>query len=392
MRGEEERRNLCRRLRARQAEIEAAMLTRVYGVADPTDHGDLDYTEGLRQAVSSAFDFAIGSLERGIDRSATPTALIVQAHLAARYGINLDTVLRRYLAGYTVLGDFIVEEAEAGAIRGGHLQRLLRTQATLFDQVLATVTEEYERETVRRATSSGQRRTDLTRRLLAGELIDASGLGYELDCFHLGLVLSGGDSEDSLRAVAADLASRLLLVQADGSTSWAWLGTRQPLDPVRVGEEIASRSSDLAVAIGEPGDQVVGWRTSHRQAQAALTVVLRSERSFVRYAEVALVAAVLQDEMALQLLVDGFVRPLEDGRDEGRTAKETLRAYFGADHNLTSAAAALGINRRTVASRLRAIEERVGGPLSAVAPELEVALRIEELGIAGMVPETATDR
>lgn len=357
------------------------MLTRIYGVADPTDHGDLEYIDGLRQAVAAAFDFAIGSLERGVDRSATPTALIVQAHLAARNGINLDTVLRRYLAGYTVLSDFVVEEAEAGAIRGRPLQRLLRVQAALFDQVLATVTEEYERESSRRATTALQRRTDLTCRLLAGELIDASGLGYELDLFHLGLVLSGGDAESCLRTVASELASRLLLVEPDESVTWAWLGSRHPLDPAQVEEEMARRSADLDVAVGEPGDQVTGWRMTHRQAQAAFPVVFRSDRSCVRYAEVAIVAAVLQDEMALQLLVDGFVRPLEVGRDKGKTAKETLRAYFGADHNLSSAAAALGINRRTVASRLRTIEEKVGEPLSAVAPELEVALRIEKLGI-----------
>jgi hypothetical protein len=33
--------------------------------------------------------------------------------LAARKGVRLDTVLRRYLAGYTLFGDFLIEETEA---------------------------------------------------------------------------------------------------------------------------------------------------------------------------------------------------------------------------------------------------------------------------------------
>jgi DNA-binding PucR family transcriptional regulator len=60
-------------------------------------------------------------------------------------------------------------------------------------------------------------------------------------------------------------------------------------------------------------------------------------------------------------------------------ALETLRAYLVADRNASSAAAALGVNRNTIAERLRAIEAAIGRPLSACGPELEAALRLAEL-------------
>jgi DNA-binding PucR family transcriptional regulator len=71
--------------------------------------------------------------------------------------------------------------------------------------------------------------------------------------------------------------------------------------------------------------------------------------------------------------------PLAEERDGGETLRETLRAYFATGHNASSAAAALGVRRHTVASRLRAIEERLKRTLSSCAAALELALRLEEL-------------
>jgi len=44
-----------------------------------------------------------------------------------------------------------------------------------------------------------------------------------------------------------------------------------------------------------------------------------------------------------------------------------------------SAAAALGVSRATVSSRLGAIEERLGRSPDAVSAEIEVALRLDEI-------------
>jgi DNA-binding PucR family transcriptional regulator len=56
-----------------------------------------------------------------------------------------------------------------------------------------------------------------------------------------------------------------------------------------------------------------------------------------------------------------------------------LRAYFRCGRNAASAAHILGVDRRTVWYRLRAIEACLGYTIEQRLPELELALRIENL-------------
>lgn len=59
-------------------------------------------------------------------------------------------------------------------------------------------------------------------------------------------------------------------------------------------------------------------------------------------------------------------------------ALERTRDYAKAEQLVSSAAAALGVNRRTIASRLRTVERYLGRPLGACA-EMDAALRLDEL-------------
>jgi DNA-binding PucR family transcriptional regulator len=96
---------------------------------------------------------------------------------------------------------------------------------------------------------------------------------------------------------------------------------------------------------------------------------------------------VLQDELLATSLRQLYLDPLRGERDGGVVAMNTLRAYFAASGNASSAAAALGISRRTVGSRLAAIEDRLDLRLDAASAEIETALRLDEIeGRAG--PET----
>jgi hypothetical protein len=133
------------RLPARHPEIEQAVLTRVFAVPEPTEVLDPEYLEGLCSAVPVALDYGIAAIEHGAERSPPiPAALLIQARLAAQHGVRLDTVMRRYLVGHTLLVDFLIEAADG--LSGSDMFQLLRTQAAAFERLIAVVIEEYTRE------------------------------------------------------------------------------------------------------------------------------------------------------------------------------------------------------------------------------------------------------
>jgi PucR C-terminal helix-turn-helix domain/GGDEF-like domain len=382
MRVEEIRSGLARRLRARRAEIEQATLTRIHSVSGSGERSDPEYTDGLRAAVAAAVEYGIEAVERSEEHPAPiPTVLLAQARLAARHGVELETVLRRYLAGYTLLGHFLIEESERERpLRGASLKRLLRVQATLLDRLIAAVSSEYAREAAERQGSAEQRRAERVKRLLDGELLDTSELTYDFDAHHLGAVVSGPEAAEAIRALAHALDCRLLLIPRGEEALWAWLGARRLPDSEELDHVSEQLPASLSLALGEPAQGLAGWRLTHRQAKAALPIALRSPGSVVRYADVALLASILQDDLLATSLRQLYLAPLSAERDGGAALRETLRAYFAAERNVSSAAAALGVNRGTVGSRLRTVEEYLDRPLSSCSAELEAALRLEDLG------------
>jgi hypothetical protein len=368
---------LLNRLRERLGELEAAILTRIYNDDAPIEAADPEYAEGLRAAVPIALEYCLTGIERGeASPPPIPTALLSQARMAARNGIPLDTVLRRYFAGYTVLGDVAIEEVEAvGLRRGAELKRLLRVLASSFDRLLTAVSEDYAREAAGRAKFSEQHRATQIQRLLAGEPLESSGLGYDFDAHHLGAIAKGPDAAEALRELASALDRRLLTLEREESTIWAWLGGRRRIDL----EDLIGRAGALPpkvrLAIGEPGEGLPGWRLTHRQARAALPIALRGPEPLVRYSDVALLSSILEDDMLVTSLRELYLKPLEAERDGGEALRETLSAYFACDRNLSSAAAVIGVSRQAVAKRLGTAQERLGC-LFGDTTELEVALRL----------------
>jgi len=374
------RAELAESLRSRQGEIETAAMTRLYGVATPPGSPDPEYVEGLRRAASAALRYLLDGVDRDESRlPEVPAEVLVQSRLAARCKVPLDTVVRRCLAGYALFGDFLMEEVEAAGLKSASVKQLLRAQAALFDRLVAGVTEEYNREAGARPTSSAERRAELVERLLAGEPLDASELAYDIEATHLGLIVHGEGAQEALRELAKALDRHLLLIPRPQETAWAWLGGRRAPDPKELSRLLEPWPSHISLAIGEPGAGLEAWRLTHRQAQAALPIALRSPQALTRYAEVALLAAVLQDELLATSLRELYLAPLQAERDGGEVARETLRAYFAAGRNVSSTAVLLGASRSTVTKRLQAIEQRLRRSLEECASEVETVLRVEEL-------------
>lgn len=353
-------------------------------ISDPIEVMDPDYEQGLRAAVRAALEFGLEAIEDpGPEDLQIPLELLAQARVAARSGVSLDTVLRRYFAGYSMLGYVLVEEAKPGELMGGvEMKRLLGTLAGLFDRLLSAVSEEHRRESESHAISGADRLGERIERLLTGELVDVDDLPYEFSGWHLGLVAADIFPPEVLRELSCSLGLQLLISRGSADARIrGWLGGRRRPDPETVrGKLVELREEGRGgpVAIGEPGKGLAGWRCTHTQATAALTVARSGRRSTVLYADVACLTALLRDDALIAFLRERILDPLQAERDEGAIAKETLRAYLAAGQRASSSAAALGVKRHTVTRRLRVIEERIGRPIVECAAEVDLALKLDE--------------
>jgi PucR C-terminal helix-turn-helix domain/GGDEF-like domain len=372
---------LAERLRARFEELDETALTRIYAVSEPDRSLDPEYVAGLRAAVPAALTYGIAVIETGEGRAPpTPLVLLSQARLAARRGIELEIVLRRYLVGYTLLGDFVAQEAARGDLLAiDEVQRLFRDQSILVDRLVTAVTAEYRQEERSRSRSQGARHDERVRDLVAGGLLDTSEFQYDFEAWHVGTVATGPRAVDALRDLARRIDCSTLRSSGGRWTTWAWFGRREKMSSAEL-EHAASTSwpSQVSLAIGEPGRGLTGWRLTHRQACAALPLATDRPTNVVRYAEEALLVSMRQDDLLVRSLTQIYLDPLADEPDGGETLRETLRAYFAASRNVSSTAARLKVSRKTVSKRLARIEKLIGRRLDSCGAELEAALRLHD--------------
>ncbi len=356
------------------------MRTRVHAFDDPAAVGDPAYGEGLERALAAAVGHLSAGLEGGGGQADIPSEILAQARLDARDRVALDTVTRRYLAVNALLVDLLVDEAARASVSPTALRRLMGTQATRLDELLAAVGDHHAREARRLRSGLAERRRECVKRLIAGELVDAGELAYDLDAEHLAVVARGEEAKGLLRDVAARLDRALLAVRREEEPIWAaWLGGRRPLevdDALAALREIAAGGRVL-ITVGEPASGLEGWRFSHAQAKAAMPLLER-HGPVVRFMDVALEAAIARDELIATSLRRRYLEPLEETRGGGEPARRTLRAYFAAERNVSATAAILGVDRRTVRNRLAAVEALLGHPLDRSAADLEVALRLDD--------------
>ena len=381
---------LAEQLRARRVELEAALCERVRNTeAEPVGDEDAEFTMGQTAAIAAVLEYALTGIEHGEGWSgSTPLAAVLQVRRSVSKGLNLNTVLNRYIVGHGLLWDLVMEEVDSGDFadqRTALLRQISIAQVSLLGGLVDSITHEYMQEVGRVARSQDQRRSEHVRDLLDGSTADVGALGYDLDSVHVGVIATGANAKAAVRDLSGGLDRQLLSVSCGDGMVWAWLGGRREFTPADLERVVAGKAfADASIAIGEPADGITGFRLTHRQAQAALWVAQRKPQRLTRYADVALVAFALRDAALARSLVDIYLSPLGSQRDGGAVLRQTLRAYFLARHNASATAAALGVARHTVENRLRTIEQMLGHLLHTHRAELEVALRLEELGdVAG---------
>ena len=379
-----------RALREREDELVSVMLGRfVEEVPAAGVKDDPAMEAAMRESCSANLRAALSQMER--DRvplpAGPPAGAIEEARTAAQTGVPLAALLHTYRIGQSVAWEAMlqavsdVDDIDARG-RTDLLTICSRYVFAYIDRVTVFVTEEYERERDRLTRGRDQRRVQLVRDALDGAAIDSGELGYELATRHRGVIGWGDGAEPALSQLAATLGLRLLVVSAGGHTVWAWLGGAAQSDR-GLREVLATlEHPGTGLTFGRLGDGAEGFRRSHREARGAHRIAVATGAEVTHFEDVALECVMLADERAAREFVSAELAPLDHARDGGKL-RETLSAYFLCGFNASAAAAMLGVNDRTVAYRLNAIEEQLGGPVRARQAELQAAIRLERVLRAG---------
>jgi DNA-binding PucR family transcriptional regulator len=341
----------------------------------------------LADTIRVGADEAIGGELRALAQRALPEACpgfdAEGARQCARLGVPLDAVVLQYRLGHAVQWEAWFEIVEGHSLNPEHRRELLERGSRFFfayaNRLTRFVVAEYESEHENLLRRSEQRRAFLVRELLAGRDIDAASLGYDLELHHLGVIAWGDAPDDAIAALARRLDRSMLVVSADPSESWGWLGGVRPLAARQLSRlRDAQLPEGTRLALGDEEQGLEGLRRTHRQAALARRIGERRPGRLIAYGEVALEALASADGRAAEEFVTRELRGLDGSDRRTERLRETLAQYFRCGQNAAAAAAALGVHQQTVGQRLRTVEERLGGPVNARRAELEVALRLRD--------------
>jgi hypothetical protein len=372
-----ERAALAARLRERLPELEEkAVAAARAGCGGRAEEGP-EILLAVRGGIAEGLTYALEGLQ-GDPFRALPLSVLKLVRRAARVGLGLDSVLRLCAAGERVVGEAILEESPNFPL--ATLREALQEFGLWSDRWMAEVSEEFDRELGQWRQSPAGMAAEQVNRLLAGELdLPPDELSYRFNGWHLGVIAWGGDPKEALRGIAARFDQTLLTVPRGEDVVWGWLGGRRPLAVQAVEQVAASLLPDeVLLAVGEPHQGIAGWRQTHREAQVASGVMLRRPEQIIRSSSVALLAALLRDQVLANLVKETFLRPLEaDNSGEGLC--RTVQTYMEYGFNASSTSAALDIDRSTVQRHLHKVEQRLGRHLNSCHAELKVALELKAL-------------
>jgi PucR C-terminal helix-turn-helix domain/GGDEF-like domain len=342
-----------------------------------------ELVDEARQVSTKSLHAEIAALREGRlpDELPVPDANFGRA--TARLGAPVSNLSWGFRAGHAAQWRRWLELVDAREREPVRRFELLQRASEFFfayaDRMIQMVSEEYTRERERLLRTREQRRFHLVSELLGGAEIDSTALDYDLNGWHVGLVIWGPRAADAAHAVARSHGARTLMFSVVHDTFWGWLGTRQaPADDLvdRIAVQFSSDRARLAAGAVLEGS--TGFRATHQQARDAHRIALATSRSVTRYADVALTVLAAQDESAARAFIQHELGGIDASDPRSSRLRATLDAYLANGLNAAATATALGVHEQTVANRLRAIEQRTGCPVAGRHAELTVALRLSE--------------
>lgn len=262
--------------------------------------------------------------------------------------------------------------------------------SALWNRFSHTVAVTYADERERWAHSEMGLRLQVVDRVMNAARVSADEasrqLGYPLAMRHIGSVIRV-DTEVATREIdVAGLARRLaadagcsngpLLLQRGHARADVWFP--DPAIPLERVVAAARWPAGVMMALGEPAEGVVGFRTTYRQAGATCRVArLRARNDKVtRYRDVRLVSLISRDIDGAVALAQETLGPLATDDPKMLALRTTLSAHQASGGNISETAKAIHTHRNTVNYRLRQIERLLPGGLQNA--ELACALLIAE--------------
>lgn len=333
-----------------------------------------------------------------------PAAAHELARAIARKGLDLRVLMHIYRVGQKAIVQYVADTAtEQIADPTQTPQALLHLWDSAGEWLnisLEILAETYRQERELGLRGVFARRAETVQEVLRGDVSDPTvlsvRLGYSPLRYNTAAVLSIenparedidgtiGTLEWGARSIAQAIGSLQLLTVPTGSQRlWAWISTTAP--DYRTPTDIASApsSSTVRVALGNPAPGVDGFRTSHREAQAAHDLQDRvlDRRRLIRFSDVELAHLIEGNPQAAATFVRRELRGLGGADANSAQLRRTLRIFLAHNRSYDAAARQLGVHKNTVRYRIQRAEEHLGHPIETTRLKLELAL--EYLDIAG---------
>lgn len=340
--------------------------------------GDLshEYADGVERVLESVLDYVFACLNAGSTAvEPVPMVPLEQARRAAKAGVGLDVVLRRYTAGDRALRRILA--CELAGLDRAIVDDVHIVADEAIDSVMRCVAAEFDAEAARLSRLSNPVLIQALG-LLKEEVHVAELDGYLLDRWHIGLVSDATVPRAGLLRLARGFGAQSLVVDSQLGQSWVWIGTNQPIVAAGVEAALTKIFDQRGVfGLGEPRKGIAGWRLTHTEARGAAGLPGAVGRRVTRMRRHVLEAAVLDNRAYTESLIATYIQPLED--ESAKLAddlRQTLHAYLRSGQNAKSAAEHLGIDRHTVCRRVRKFEELVGERIEDCFAQLDIALRL----------------
>ncbi|MGV8872850.1 MAG: PucR family transcriptional regulator [Rhodococcus sp. (in: high G+C Gram-positive bacteria)] len=344
---------------------------------------DPSFVRAYTASCHSHLSVILDGLKSGRDLpTLLPAAAEEEIRTVAEWGIALDALIQTYRTGHAVIWDSVLDvviDLVPPPEQPTVLKVISRYLFSYTDRMIDLLTAIYDRERLALFQDRNKQRRQLVRDILDGLPFDSSRLPYTLSDTHVAAIVQAQDIDRQIAHMVRAAHLNWFTVAAPSESTWVWFGGKALDDPDGVRALIESVPAGLTMSFGEPGQGIEGFRATHMEARQAHRIARRANRDVVRYADVALLSLVTIDEGLATTFMQRELGFLAADGPRIRELRETLSTYFRSGHNAAHTAAKMSLNDRTVAYRLRSIEQRFGYPIVARRGELEVALQLLDL-------------